>query len=108
MLQRITFEALLNVHEHAYPADDVKPVWLAATVLPLQAQHLLMTMDETKVRRISGHDPREIGWLEASEGHRILELAICDAGLGIPRTLAPTTKARRRDIADQMERLSAG
>ena len=108
ILQRIISEALLNVHEHAYSSEAHKPVWLSATILPVSAQRQILTEDESRRGGAVACHPREVGWIDGIEGNRVLELAICDHGFGIPRTLAKNAAKRRPDLCERIAKLSAG
>ena len=108
VLQRVVFEALLNVHEHAYAPASQKPVWLAATILPVGTQRDILREDEGQRKGASACHPREVGWVDAIDGDRVLEIAICDNGFGIPRTLAKDARNRRPDLRDKMSKLNTG
>lgn len=106
-LHRVVYEALLNVHEHAYASGENKPAWLAATVMPVAVQRELLVEDDNKNSK-SAFDPREIGWLDSADGTRVLEIAIGDSGTGIPRTLAEAAAKHWPDLHARLTSLSAG
>lgn len=101
LLRRLLTEALLNVHEHAYGHHVPGWAWVAAVVQPTEL-----------ARAVNGADPamdvKELGWLETFPGSHLLELAVADAGRGIPASLSRRAIEKRPLLARDLATLSAG
>jgi hypothetical protein len=88
-IERIALEALFNIHEHAFDrASQFRRAFICLTVQP--ANRCLGGKD--------AHAPSERIWLEEQGNRLVFELAISDAGKGVPRTLWPTAKKRDPEL----------
>ena len=107
-VKRITYEALLNVFEHAYDKETPKLVWITASILSARDQIDLYSCDEEHEVENSVHSPKEVGWIEAMDGSHVLEIAICDNGKGIPSSLQDDARQKSPELANALKSLGSG
>lgn len=103
-VRRVLCESLLNVVEHAYPSEGPKQIFLCLTItpsthglfIPARAKHFLAT--------------QELEWLSehAKRRNRIIEIAIADFGVGVPRTLFADAEERLVEFKTLVAGLSSG
>ena len=92
IVRKVSFEAYLNIHDHAYPNSQKKTAFLCITV--------------SRVGEVPSHAlSNEDHWLHEYQGERFIEIAIGDAGEGIPKTLWHAAADRNERIKDIVEQI---
>lgn len=92
-VERVAYEAFLNIVEHAYTEKAPKHAYVCATVTPPNY------FDDAKDLATQVATPEELTWLRENNGAMILEIAIADAGQGVPRTLWRDAEKKGRAFA---------
>lgn len=98
-IERIALEALYNVHEHAFKSVAAPPrAFICLSVQP--AERCLGGMD--------AQAPSERQWLEEQGQRLVFEMAVSDAGKGIPRSLWLKARDRRPEVFETIRSLGSG
>ncbi|HLG17434.1 MAG TPA: hypothetical protein VJH03_23525 [Blastocatellia bacterium] len=99
-VHRIATEALLNVYEHAFRERQVSPSVMVCASMTRARDFISPTQGaEHEVERT---------WVEQFADRYIFDLAISDAGVGIPRTLWLNSKERYPELFDRLSRVGSG
>ena len=93
-VERVVYEVLLNIFEHAYDQNERKTVFMAATVTPSPLRYF-DSEDDVQVNAISD---QEHEWLRENRDRLMFEVAIADAGHGIPARLSASALAKKRQF----------
>lgn len=100
IVERVATEGLLNVYEHAFAGSSARRRVFVCATIARPEQTLRSESNEM-------HDV-EKRWLAKFQGRYVFELAISDAGFGIPRTLWRDAIRRRPDLFKRLENISSG
>ncbi len=96
-IERVVYEALLNIYEHAYGDAPEKHLYFCATVTPTRhfdvenLEHGILTSIE------------EAKWFAENRDALMLEIAIADAGQGIPLTLWKNAREMKCGFANEWQ-----
>jgi len=101
VLRRLLTEVLMNVHEHAYPQDVPRRAWFSAALV--RGEVLQNTRAAEGI-----YDQAERDWLIRIRNNEVLEIAIADAGVGIPASLAPASINLLPSLTKGLQSISAG
>lgn len=93
-VERIAYEAILNIFEHAYVGSTKRHLYYCVTVTP--ARHF----DVENVEHGILTSPKEVKWLTENHDALMLEIAIADAGQGIPLTLWKNAREKKCDFSN--------
>ncbi len=80
-IERVAAEVAMNAFEHAYVDEDARYLYVCATIGP--PRYLLAP----KKQEFHRTPPEEVMWLNDSSDGLVLEIAMGDAGQGVPKTL---------------------
>lgn len=100
VLRRLLTEALLNVHEHAYAKGAPAKAWVSVVCLPAMSARSLYQIDSMLASE-------ERSFLKSLGEKQVLELAVADAGFGIPRSLALAAEKLLPALADKVRGVSS-
>lgn len=99
-VHRIATEALLNVYEHAFKERQVSPSVMVCASITRARDFISPTQGaEHEVERT---------WVEQFADRYIFDLAISDAGVGIPRTLWLNSRERYPELFDRLSQIGSG
>lgn len=105
LVEEFLVEALLNVHQHAYPADTYlgkRSCWSCATLYKPEQYEALYPL-------ASCESEAEREWVSSLAGRcqGVVELAIADVGIGIPGSLAARFFASNPSINSELKNLQS-
>lgn len=92
-VETVALEVLINIFQHAYLPEERRYLYAGTTVTP--AKHY----DEDSSLSGSFTTKEELNWLRENRDNMILEIALADAGRGIPRTLWSDAIEKQQDFA---------
>ena len=99
VFNRTLTEALLNVHEHAYLPGSPNRAWVSVVCFPAGAMPY-----ETETTL----SDQEKDYLRPLQDKYVLEIAVADAGIGIPRTLAASAESIMPELLNHVRHVSSG